>query len=138
MNHPPNFYLAAPPNPSALAGLTTAKMAGIGVQNSFTPQRSNACLVVVSGDVTASANTATLQIQYGVTSPPANAATPTGSPSPMGLITSASTAAVPFVLQGIVTNLGVGVGYWFDIAGSISGAGGTLTLTNLTVSVVEL
>jgi hypothetical protein len=119
-------------------------MMGLGSSAQITPRSSGIILVILSGDIVNSNNNSESQIQlrYGITPAPgildgdsglsAGGAVrlQTGGPATVNI-------ANPFTLNAIINNLNTdGSTYWIDIAHRTTG--GTSTISNLSISIIEL
>lgn len=131
---------STPANPTGTAN-TTGVMMGLGAL--FTPVKSGSVMVMITGSLTnnTASDGAKGQIRYGTGAAPANGAALTGTAvgnQPRAL-NNASTAALvtPVAFIAIITGLTLGTQYWFDI-GLAAITGGTATLTDVTVDVIEL
>lgn len=139
---PGNAIMVQPTNP-ALTASATPVMMGIGSTNEFTPHGDGIGNFTVVGTalMTAASAGGTVQIEYGVGAPPANAAAPTTAMfacgSPVKITGNASTAvvAVPFAVTCVAYGLNLNAGYWIDLAAS--SVTGNFTITNLTVTAIE-
>lgn len=129
---------ASPTNPTG-AG-TTAKMQGLA--QAMTPVRSGNILIIISGDIAnnTSGSGGAVQLYYGTGTAPLNGATVTGAAAG-GLVgvsrVAANNAYVPFSVNAIVSGLTPFTAYWIDLS-MIAITGGTASITNLSVSIVEL
>ena len=141
-------YQATPTNPNA-TNSTTGVMMGLGA--TITPTKSGKLLIIISGSIsltTWNAITGTVQIRYGAvgTIPSYGAAATAGTAagsaivhkSPTGGNGSPVTGTFPFTCNAIVPSLVVGTQYWVDLSSILSAAGNTVTLTNISISIVEL
>lgn len=121
-------------------GNSTEKMAGLA--ESFTPQGSGICLLMLSGTMSnALASTLTVQLRYGTGSAPAQGATLTGTTvgSKIQAAQSNSGQQYPFSLNAVVTGLTAGTVYWADVSSSSNTGGVTkLSLGVPSFSMVEL
>ena len=130
---------ATPTNPGGITS-TSGVMAGLGV--AFTPIRTGRLLLTVTGSVAnslASVNSK-LELRFGGATPPVFNSGPTGSivGKAVNMANNANTAGmrVPVALVGVITNAGIGVGYWMDLC--VTATGGTITINDLSVVVIEL
>lgn len=127
-----------PANPTGTTS-TTQVMAGLAV--AFTPRSTGRMLVVVTmrGANSTAASGALAQIRFGTGTAPTNGAAATGTA--VGAATHAiSTAANEFntiALTAIITGATVGTALWVDL-GEAAVTSGTATLTNISVSIVEI
>ena len=141
---PANVFQATPANPATTTS-TTAVMAGVGISNSFIPHYDGVALITISGSANDSAISAggKFSIQYGTGAAPANAATFAGTTcgNPIitgnGSLTGNVANVIPFTITCVATGLALNIGYWIDLAYSVTGAS-TLTLTNVGVTAAEL
>jgi hypothetical protein len=114
----------------------------------ITPLLTGTLLIAISGTVISSSGTAgdgiTYQLSYGTGTPPANAATLTGTQvgevqtAKNPTTVTAADVAVPFSVQAIVTGLTVGTTYWVDLAAKSVATASGLGLSSLSVSSLEL
>lgn len=130
---------ATPTNPAGITS-TSGVMAGLGV--AFIPVRTGRILVFNTGSVANSLASAgsKIELRYGGSTAPVFNATPTGSivGKAVNSVNNASTAGVraPYALTGVITNAGIGVGYWIDLC--VTATGGTITINDLSVVIIEL
>ena len=137
----PSTSQATPSNPTGTTD-TTGKM--MGLAGTITPVSTGKILIVISGDIANDtiADGAAVQIRYGTGTAPANADALTGT-AVGGLVSSTNpdialaTLNVPFSLNAIVTGLTPGTAYWID-TGLKAITGGTATISNVSISVIEV
>jgi hypothetical protein len=143
----PASYQAQPSNPTAPASTSAYTMQGLA--GSITPVTSGKILVMISGTVANSSTTAKTgikyQLSYGTGSAPANAAaltgTQVGNPQSWTNPSTASAAAdvaVPFSIHAVISGLTIGTAYWIDLAAEAVTTASTGSLTNISISVIEL
>lgn len=135
-------YQNSPVNPTGTTSTTGVMM---GLAGSFTPIRSGKVMAIISGNMAnnTAGNGASAQIRYGTGSAPANAAGLTGTV--MGGISQILNDAVALIVLGsgnftcnaIIDGLGLGTAYWLDVS-LASITGGTSTISNVSISIVEL
>ena len=120
------------------SGNATTSYLMSGLAAPVTPTFTGRVLVTICGQVTnATTNDGSLiQIAYGTGSAPVNGAAASGTV--VGSPTGATIAGgpVPFSLTVVVTGLNIGTAYWFD-AQIKAVTGGTVSLSNVTVTLVE-
>jgi hypothetical protein len=147
---------ASPTNPTGTNN-STGLMMGLAV--AFTPVKTDAKFkVIVSGNCTnddtttvASAVGGKMQIRYGTGAAPANAAALTGTAvggliscarmaitTTGGEVTGVTTGLHAFSLNAIVELSGAPVAQWVDISLAQIGGAGIASVSNLSVSIVEL
>ena len=133
---------ATPANPTGTTNTTGVMM---GLAESITPVRSGKILITISGNMTNGTTTdgAQVQIRTGTGTAPANGAALTGT-AQGGLVrmlnpsdTRGGTITVPFSTNAIVSGLVAGTAVWIDAALAAI-TGGTASIANVSVSVVEL
>ena len=132
----------APSNPTGTTNTVALVMMGLGSTATVTPATSGKLLIIISGNIFNNGinNGAKLRLMTGTGTAPTNGAALIGTAGG-GIITItkayAASALYPFSTQAIVTGLTVGTAVWIDLAvGAITG--GTGTVNNLSISVVEL
>ena len=132
---------ATPSNPAGTTD-TTGKM--MGLAGTITPVSTGKILIIISGDIANDtiADGAAVQIRYGTGTAPANADALTGT-AVGGLVSSTNpnialaTLTIPFSLNAVVTGLTLGTAYWID-TGLKAITGGTATISNVSISVIEV
>jgi hypothetical protein len=131
--------LSTPSNPTG-TNSATGKM--MGLAGTITPVITGRVLIIVSGtvanDTINKANS--MMIHTGTGAAPANGDAPAGTGRGITRLTGAHTAQneeKAFVLQALVTGLDLNEAIWIDVH-LISVAGGIASLTNLTISAIEL
>jgi len=127
--------------PADPTGTTSTAGVMMGLAGSITPVYTGRVLMLISGNV---ANSTLLdginaQIRYGTGSAPANAAALTGTAvGSLNKTTSAVNAQkTGIALQAIVTGLSLATAYWIDVS-LAAVTGGTVTLTNVSLTAIEL
>lgn len=130
---------AAPSDPTGTTNTTGVMM---GLAGSFTPTRSGAALIVISGTIfnaTAIGDGAKTQIRYGTGTAPANAAALTGTAvgNLVQYVAATTAEKAPFSVNAIVTGLTRLTTYWIDLSLAAITAG-TASLSDISISVVEL
>jgi hypothetical protein len=136
-----------PTNPHNTSS-TSAVMMGLGTTATITPNGSGRLLIIVSGNIL---NTSTgtgpfssnLQIRYGTGTAPTNtngitAATGTTLGNQMTQQSFNNVNQVAFSLTGITSALSVGTPYWIDLSLQNVVGSGPITISNVSISVVEL
>jgi hypothetical protein len=118
---------------------TTGQMLGAAV--SVTPRNSSRLHVTFDGAVANSAAAAGQVIpSFGTGTAPVNSAafsgTQVGNGASMTSIAATVAAAFPFSTSVVMTGLTIGTKYWLDLDCLV--ASGTITITNLNVTVVEI
>lgn len=133
----PSFLLSTPSNPTGTTA-TAGVMAGLAVY--FTPRRSGFVEVTIAGSMLNDTNTdgVGVQLRYGTGTAPANGDAPTGSVAGQSQSSFIDTAGntVGFSIPAALA-LTAGATYWFD-ARQNAVTGGTASLANLTVRIIEL
>lgn len=130
---------AAPSNPSGTSS-TTGVMMGLGA--AYTPTRSGVVYVRIRGGMNnnTAGDGANVKIYCGTGTAPANQAaltgTQKGAASQVDYFPTAS-KNFPFGVDTVISGLTLNTAYWFDLA-LAAVTGGTATLTNLEVVIVEL
>jgi hypothetical protein len=132
-------YQSTPADP---AGTTSTAGVMAGLAGSITPGFSGRVLIIISGDIgNPSANAGgNLQIRYGTGGNPANGAALTGT-AVGGQISEISNSGVnrmPFSCNAIVSGLTIGTTYWVDIGQANYNSSGTVTITSVSISIMEL
>ena len=134
---------ATPADPTGTTS-TTGVMMGLGNSITITPSYSGKVMIIISGDIKNATNAdgGKVQIRYGTGSPPANQAAVTGTTAG-GFVNfnnaNPGTANIqaPWTLNAIVSGLTVGTAYWVDVdLAAITG--GTISIKNVSISIVEL
>ena len=96
----------------------------------------------ISGDIIESVNSrgGQVQIRYGTGVAPANSDVLTGTTAGGLVKMNQNNLAnrMPFSLNSIVTGLTVGTAYWIDLSLARIGASGTATISDISISVIEL
>ena len=132
-----NVQVTNPANPAGTTS-TTLVQAGLGV--TYTPKSTGRLLIIVTGEVNNNTadDGAQVKLVYGTGTAPANGAAATGTAiSPAYTVTvSLASQNFPFTLISTV-NLTVGTQYWFDLQFAAV-TGGTASLSNITVTIIEL
>jgi hypothetical protein len=117
---------------------------GLGSTCAFTPGATGKVLVTVAGVFTTATGSVNMTIagRYGTGTAPANGAADTGTafgssaaPSfhPPGTAVNGA-----FTVTGLITGLTVGTAYWLDLSVKTSNASDAASVSNLSVTVVEL
>jgi hypothetical protein len=140
------FTLSTPGNPIAPANTSTYFMQGLA--GTITPQTSGNVRIEICGVVTQTSTTSgdgiTVQVSYGTSTAPTNAAaltgTQTGNPvtSKAETTVTAANVARPFCAVGHAAGLTPGTAYWIDLAAKSVGTVSTTALTSLTVTAEEM
>lgn len=137
-------YQATPSDPTGTTNSTGLMMGLAGV---ITPSKSGKIMIIVSGNILASGigggSGAKTQIRYGTGTAPTNGAALTGTAiGNISQIVNPTLALLApgsgnFTCNAIVSGLTLGTTYWLDqsLARVTSG---TATITNISISVVEL
>lgn len=135
--------VAAPTAPAS-----TSVFAMQGLAGSITPATTGTVLLTISGVVANTSGTAGVGVQYqlsfGTGVAPNNAASLTGTQAgavqdwinPAAL--TAADVAVPFSTTAVVTGLVVGTPYWLDLAAKSITTASAASLTNVSISAVEV
>ncbi len=126
---------------------TSAVMMGLGTTATITPNGSGLLLIIVSGDILNTSgtvpNSSNLQIRYGTGTAPTNTnGTTAATGSTLGnQLTQQSfntVNQVAFSLTGITPAQTVGTSVWIDVSVQNVSGTGPVTLSNISISVVEL
>ena len=129
---------SSPTNPTGTTSTTAVMM---GVAGSIRMQGSKRILIMISGDISNDTTTdgVTARLSYGTGTAPVNGAALTGTQVGTAVSFTALTGVltVPFAIQAIVSGLTLGTLYWIDLAVAAV-TGGTSSVSNLSVSVIEL
>ena len=127
-----------PTNPTGTTS-TTGVMAGIGSTVAFVPAKTGVMFIMISGEGVNSAggNGYKSDIRYGTGTAPTNGSALSGTIVGQSISGVNGTAKTPFALQGTAVGLTVGTTYWLDI-GQYAITAGTATLTNITVTIIEI
>ena len=141
----PLTYMTNFGTPSAVTS-TTGKMMGFGAPTTgnatYAPQYSTRLKVVWQGTAAYSgvAAPATVLASYGTGTPPAYAATVTGTQVGLGfsntIVAAAEATGFPFQITTFITGLTVGTVYWMDL--DVYTSTGTITLTNVSLIIEEV
>jgi len=135
--------VTGPTAPNSTSAYTMQGLAG-----SITPTFTGIVLVTISGTLISSANTINegikYQISYGTGIAPASNATLTGTQ--VGVLQEytnpvAVTAAdvhVPFSISTVIAGLSLNTAYWIDLAAEAVTAASIISLTNVSISIIEL
>jgi hypothetical protein len=132
-----------PSDPASTVSTTLVTM-GLGSTCAFTPGATGKVLVTVAGVFTTATGSVNMTIagRYGTGTAPANGAADTGTafgssaaPSfhPPGTAVNGA-----FTVTGLITGLTVGTAYWLDLSVKTSNASDAASVSNLSVTVVEL
>lgn len=122
-------------------------MMGLGTTATITPNGSGLLLIIVSGDILNTSgtvpNSSNLQIRYGTGTAPTNTnGTTAAAGSTLGnQLTQQSfntVNQVAFSLTGITPAQTVGTSVWIDVSVQNVSGTGPVTLSNISISVVEL
>lgn len=136
-------YVTNKPNDPAGTTSATLVMMGLGSAWTITPTSTGKTLVIVTGEVTTAvgAVAATVGGRYGTGAAPANAAavsgTAFGGKADFTTTTAGAGVKAPFAVQEILT-LTVGTAYWFDLALATANASDAGSVSNLSISAVEI
>jgi hypothetical protein len=136
----PQTAQSSPTNPT---GTTSATGVMMGLAGAITPRVTGKILVIISGNITNSAeNISSVQIRTGTGAAPTNGAALTGT-ARGGLVRnqvtatgSTATMISPFSIQAIVSGLTVGTAVWLDT--SLTASAGTATIANISITAFEL
>ena len=125
--------------PSNPTGTTSSTGVMMGLAGSITPTATGRVLIVVSGS---SVNSTALdglkfQLRYGTGSAPANGAALTGTTISALVSTLTGATQIAFSTQAVVTALALNTAIWIDLSLSAT-TGGTASLSNISISAVEL
>lgn len=115
-----------------------------GMNTTFSTRSSPGVLVVVSGSVANGTDALSqLSLRYGSGSPPVAGAAPAGAQ--VTAVTGMTFAnaggggqVLPFALTTVIAGLAVGTTYWVDILATQGTSGPAMSISSLTVSIVEL
>ncbi len=133
----PAFYQSGNLNPTGTTSTTGLMM---GLAGAITPVLYGKVFVTICGTIANNTigDGTKVQIRYGTGSAPANAAALTGTTiGPLQTyVNSVATVTVPFSVSGVITGLTLGTAYWIDV-GLAAITGGTATITNVGISVIE-
>lgn len=133
-------YQASPGDPSGTTD-TTGKM--MGLAGSITPAISGKIVLTINGTIASSgaSDGAKIQLSYGTSAAPANAAAITGTQvgARLTVANNASTAAlaVPYSITAVITGLTPGTAYWLDVTLAAITAG-TATITTNSITAYEI
>lgn len=131
---------STPANPTGTTN-TTGVMMGLAGSFTTSPATSGKVLVNVSGSITnnTASDGAKIQIRHGTGSAPANGAALTGTAdgSTPRMMNGTAIVIVPFSCNAVVTGLSASTTYWVDLSLAAI-TGGTATITDVSISAVEL
>lgn len=139
----PATTLNTPSNPTGTTSLVGVLMGFSSGVTLITPTTTGRVLIIINGR---SANNnasggVVIGLRYGTGTGPANGASSGTGIAALGANETYSIAntsiAVPFSLAGVVSGLTIGQGYWIDLILAAT-TGGTATVSNVTLSAVEL
>lgn len=134
---PTQIVTAAPANPTGTTSLTQV-MSGLAVY--FTPRITGRVQVTVQlqGGNNTLADGALAQVRHGTGTAPTNGAAATGTADGKSQqnISPAAANILPINLDVEIEGLVLGTTYWFDL-GQAAITGGTATLTNILIVIVE-
>jgi hypothetical protein len=125
---------------------TAGVMMGLGSatygSSSITPTTSGKIVISLSGSVSNSALNGgiAVQLRYGTSTAPSNAAALTGTAvgAIAGGLNLPAAGTVPFSLQAVVTGLSTGTAYWLDCSAGNNSSSGTVSLFNVAMSAYEI
>ncbi|MCF8226920.1 MAG: hypothetical protein K9J30_13670, partial [Bacteroidales bacterium] len=125
-------------SPNGTASTTGVMM---GLAETLTPNNSGTCLIIISGDVQNNSNNngASIQIRYGTGGTPLNGDALSGTPAGTQVQfsnTNQSGNPYPFTVNAIVPGLTLSTAHWIDL--SLAVTGGTASIANISISVIEL
>jgi hypothetical protein len=127
--------------PADPTGTTSTAGVMMGLAGAITPQYTGRALIVLTGNVANSTlmDGINVQLRYGTGSAPANGGAATGTAiGALNKTTSAVNAQKTGVaLQAIVTGLTLATAIWIDVT-LAAVTGGTVTLTNVSLSALEI
>lgn len=127
-------------NPGNKTGTTSSIPVMEGISFNVTPKVTGRLVIQVSGIMSNTLVTdgAEADIRYGTGSNPNNGASATGTVCGSNVKSTMAGAGmlIPFSLNCQVTGLTLNTSYWIDLGQSVI-AGGTASLSNLNVSVIE-
>lgn len=139
----PNAASAAfkPANPAASASITLVMM-GIGAIAAYTPASSGKVLIMVTCDhqtATAGVNNSVAG-RFGTGVAPVNGAAVTGTRfgGSQDAVLGANTGTNRVFACIDILSLVAGTAYWFDLAASTTNAADSVTITNISVVIIEL
>ena len=129
-------YQGSPANP---AGISSVPGLMCGLAGSILPTGIGKVLLLIEGNCYCSSNSivGSLGLRYGTGTAPTNGNALTGFA--VGRILNnkfGNVSGLPFALHTVITGLAIGTTYWLDM--TISSPTGTVYLTDLSVSCVEL
>lgn len=129
-------------NVAAPTGTASTTLVMAGLAGTITPLVTGRILIMVSGCIASGTTNdgGKLQLSYNTGSVPSNGDALTGNQTgTVAIFTAdlASTDKYGFSLQSFVSTLTVGSAYWLDLAFAAV-TGGTCTLTDVTITALEL
>ena len=128
-------------HPADPTGTTSTGGVMMGLKAAYAPRRTGAVFIAISGtiqnDTAGQTTTAQLVVGAGST-PPSNGGAVAGEAAAAAQVHKADAISSPkgFCCQAIVFGLSLNSNYWFDLILFVSG--GTGSIKNLSVSIVEL
>lgn len=135
----PQAAQSSPANPTGTGSTTPVMM---GLAGTITPRSTGRVLIIISGQLAESTNNrgAVTQIRWGIGAAPTNAAALTGTAlgGTVNMFQSSSTIIFPVNLQGIVTGLTIGTAIWIDVSLARVGVSGTATISNISLTALEV
>lgn len=139
VNLTPNYYSATSSAPTGTASTSQVMM---GLAGAITPSNSGVVEFTISGqgqNSLGSSNQCTVQLKYGTGTAPSNGAAVSGTSggNAVTLVSSNNGFSMAFSRTFIASSLTLSTAYWVDLA-LAAVAGGTCTITNLTISAHEL
>ena len=132
---------AAHTNAAAVVSTTSSTGVHAGLALAFTPRGSGRVMVVFTGEganSSAITDRVVTRIRYGTGAAPANGAALTGTAAGLPQSSRSDNSLTESIgSHAVITGLTPGTAYWFDVSQACL-AVGTVTLTNVLLTVVEL
>ena len=127
-----------PTNPTGTTS-TIGVMGGIGTTIKITPVKTGNIMVIISGEGVNSGagNGYKVDIRYGTGTSPSNGDALSGTAIGQPVSSVNGTAKTTFPVHGVAVGLSLNTSYWVDI-GQYAITAGTVTLTNITVTIIEI
>lgn len=132
-------YQVSPTNPTGTTSTTGVMM---GLAGTFTPTRTGTVIIVLSADAVngTAVRGVTMQLRTGTGTAPTNGAAVTGTTrgNVASMTQSVATVRIPLTVHATITGLTLNTAVWIDVSIFGTGGAGTSTISNVSISVIEI